>query len=171
MTQEQEIRSLIEELAAAFRGVKPGRISLHEAEVIDDYGTDEQCRDARERDTETQWEQVPDAHIERCTTALCHLDPAGWRFYVPAYIRWTLGHFRTSFSIVSDFTIYTFDPSMTPDLHAYSMERFATLDAAQSRVVCRFLRFMARQGDWADDVVARRALDHYWGRFDRRAED
>jgi hypothetical protein len=128
--------------------VPRGRITIHEAEVIDNYGSAAERTAASKLDAEERWERVPDEDIEACTTALCHLDPEGWRYYLPAYMIWSLKHFRVSDSIVSDFTIYTFGPSSSDSpLDDYNMARFRLLNQAQSRAVCRFLRSMAINDD------------------------
>ena len=71
--------AIIEAIESAFAGTPPGAITIHEAEVIDDYGSDAERRAARERDAEGSWDQVPDWDIEECQDALCFLDPEGWR--------------------------------------------------------------------------------------------
>ena len=155
--------AVIEAIRLAFANVPRGSISLHEAEVIDDYGSEEERAEARRLDTESSWDRVPDSHIEECTSALCHLDPHGWKYYVPAYMIWTLGHFGASDSVVPEFTIYTFDPSVNdPRLREYSMERFRLLDSAQSGAVCRFLRYIADRFAFRQ---ANEALAAYWARF------
>lgn len=161
---DEEARAIIAAIHAAFRGVSRGQITMHEAEVIDEYGSEDERIDARKLDTDQEWEEIPEEHVEECTTALCHVDPESWRYYIPRYMEWSLRHFRTNDSVVSDFTIYTFDPSSTdPVLTEYSMERYRLLSADQSRVLCRFLRYMAQNGDHADDVVANEAIRKYWG--------
>ena len=79
---------------------------------------------------------------------------------------WSLRYFKVSASVVSDFTIYVFDPSSSDfDITEYKLERYRQLDIAQSRVVCRFLRFMAENDGYADTTVASAALAAYWGQF------
>lgn len=156
--------AIIEEIRAAFAGVRRGEISLHEAEVIDEYGSDESREMARTQDVENCWEDVPDSHIEECTTALCHVDPESWRYYVPAYMCWALRHFETSSSIVVDFTIYTFKPSELDDsVLNYQMKRYELLNKAQCKAVCRFLQYMANCNR-ADSDAAKTALVEYWRR-------
>ncbi|MEM1034991.1 MAG: DUF6714 family protein, partial [Myxococcota bacterium] len=79
-----DIARLIAALEDAFVDVRPGAITLHEAEVLDNYGTEAERQRARRNDPETDWREVPDASIVACPTALSHLDPDGWRFYLPA---------------------------------------------------------------------------------------
>jgi hypothetical protein len=166
VTMEAEVRAIVEEIRSAFAGVPRGAITIHEAEVIDVYGTDARRRRARLLDTEDRWDEVPDPAIEECTTALCYLDPEGWRFYLPAYMVWTLHHFRTTSSMVRDQTIYALDLSLhDPGVREHQVQRFQVLDGPQSRAVCRFLRYMADHDDVVDGRVARQALAAYWERF------
>lgn len=166
MADTSEAEAIIEAIRIAFFGVPRGGISIHEAEVIDSYGSAEEREEARRLDTETSWDRVPDLDIENCTTALCHLDPDGWRYYIPAYMIWSLRHFRVNDSNVSDFTIYTFDPSASDrGVREYNLARYRLLDDAQSRAVCRFLRYLAANDDHADSRVANIALAEYWGKF------
>ncbi|MFO0800167.1 MAG: DUF6714 family protein [Gemmataceae bacterium] len=153
-------------IRVAFAGVQRGSTTLHEAEVIDEYGSDQERSAARLLDVETSWDQVPDSFIEGCTTALCYLDPESWRFYIPAYMIWSLKNFRVSNSVVSDFTIYTFNPSGSDASgREYHMARYRMLDEAQSRAVCLFLRYMLANEDRADGSAANLALTEYWGVF------
>jgi len=163
---DTEAESIISNIRDVFLGVCRGTITLHEAEVIDNYGSPDERAEARKLDTDERWEHIPDAHIEECTTALSHVDPESWRYYIAPYMIWSIQHFRTSNSIVSDFTIYTFATNEEPEeIGKYSLERYRLLDEKQSRCVCRFLRYMAKNGNYADDRVANEALQKYWGRF------
>lgn len=163
---DNEAQSIIDDISKAFLGVRRGAMTLHEAEVIDEYGPPDERTKARKLDTDGRWERVPDEHVESCTSALCHVDPESWRYYIAPYMIWSLRYYRTNDSIVSDFTIYTFDPVLKAGkMREYSMERYRLLTDEQSRCVCRFLRYMARNGDYADDRVANKALQKYWGRY------
>jgi hypothetical protein len=163
---DADAQAIVDAIREAFAGVRRGAITLHEAEVIDSYGSDDERADARQRDTEQNWEDLPDQHIEECPWALCHLDPVSWRYYIPAYMIWSLRNFRSNDSIVSDFTIYTFDASDSDaKLREYSTERYRTLSPSQSRDVCRFLTYMANIGERADNLTAKAALKKYWGQF------
>ena len=171
---QDNAEEIIEEIRAAFAGVPRGKITIHEAEVIDSYGDDGARDRARLLDTESSWEQIPDSHVEECSWALCHLDPVSWRYYIPKYMLWALRNFKTNNSIVTDFTIYTFDVSSSDaGVREYKQERYRLLNPFQSWAVCRFLRHMVANEDHADGSVARRALEDYWGQFcdERSAEN
>src|SRR5687768_7277152 len=82
-------------IESAFAGVsRNAGITLHEATVIDNYGTDEERAHARLLDNESRWEEVPSAAIEKNYTALSFLDPEGFRYYLPAYMRWALYNYK-----------------------------------------------------------------------------
>ncbi len=79
---------LIELIKAAFKGVsRQGGVSWSETDVIDDYGTDEERRLAREGDSDQDWFEV--ASIPRFSKdggwgSFCFLDAIGFHYYLPA---------------------------------------------------------------------------------------
>ncbi len=162
---DSEAQTVVDAIETAFHGVNRGEITLNEAEVIDNYGSAAERAAARARDTEARWQEVPDAHVANAAAALCHVDPVSWRYYVPRYMVWSLQNFRTSVSMSSDATIYTFDLVDEANLAVHARTRFAQLDAAQSAAVARYLRYMSGNDDFADARVAAEALRKHWGRF------
>jgi len=158
------VEEVIRAIEGAFRGVPLGKLTLHEAEKMDSYGsTDADLKAARGLDRERDWRDVPDASIRECPVALCFLDPLSWRFYLPAYMRYGLRHLKeVSNSAMSD-AIYTLDPAGIRQRQPHTQERFQSLDVGQTRAVCSFLRFASRCGEWCDDSSAKEALDDYWG--------
>jgi hypothetical protein len=88
---EERKQALIAEITAAFDGVaREDGVSLHEAGVIDDRGSAEERAEARAKDTESRWQDVPDELIARGHSVLSFLDAKGFRYYIPAYIVWYL---------------------------------------------------------------------------------
>src|SRR5262245_66238663 len=84
---DAERQAVLNQIREGFRDARlEGGITLHEAEVIDDYGNAEDREDARRKDPETTWEEVPDEKIERLQV-FPFLDEKGYRFYLPAYLR------------------------------------------------------------------------------------
>ena len=83
-------RLVLDMIHRAFDGVERGRgITLHEATVIDDYGSEEEQRKARELDQETRWQDVPDSTIAG-NFFLGYLDMEGYRYYLPALMSWSI---------------------------------------------------------------------------------
>ena len=76
---------------------------------------------------------------------------------------WSLRHYRTSDSTSSDFTIYALAPNTNKPGDKWKLRRFGMFSPQQARAVRRFLEFMVEHGDgYADDTVAKLALDAYW---------
>jgi len=161
----ETVNDLIAAIHAAFHGVPIGEITLHEAEVIDTYGTMKERVRGRRLDVAPCWEAIPDSHLEECSGALSHLDPQSWRYYLPRFMEWTLTHYQTSKSITVDYTIYSLLLAEDALINQHLRERFRQLTAEQARVVCRFLQLMAREDGHVDAASAAQALQRFWGRF------
>lgn len=161
---KQELIDLIHE---AFNGVtRAGGVSLHETEVIDDYGTDEERAEARKKDRDSKWQAVPHGHLaEICGVGgICFFDVIGWKYYLPAYMTWYLLEGHRSDSFAASQVFYTLQPS-PGDLASYSNERYQSLNTRQTIAVKSFLEFVASKdsglsGDDHEDAQV--ALDSYW---------
>lgn len=83
---------LIEKITAAFDGVsRQDGISLHAAQALDDYSSLEEAKKiGREMDRDTQWQEVPDKWLMQFQDIFPYLDPKGFRYYIPAYMVWSL---------------------------------------------------------------------------------
>jgi hypothetical protein len=160
--QDSPIPRLIAEIEAAFNGVsREEGVTLHETYVIDSGGNERWRAKARRKDTEMRWLDVPDEEIEKASAALCFLDAKGFRYYIPAYMVWTLRNYRTTSSLSADNTIYAFSHK-TVDNDG----RFELLDAAQRRAICRFLRHFTRSDP--DEFIAyyaEVALQYGWATY------
>ena len=156
---------LIHQITDAFEDVERGDgISLHEAAAIDGYRMAEECAAARQQDTERSWQDVPAQDIEDNYPVLTYLDAEGFRYYLPAFMVWSLKNYQTSASVSVDAPIYELDLSGNEDRRERKMEQFRLFSDEQRVAACRFLRFMSEQVD-ADASMARPALDNYWGQF------
>jgi hypothetical protein len=155
---------LISELEAAFRDIQRGAgMTLFEAD-LEGTRSEADLRWARSRDTYATWQEIPDDVIARYFSALGFLDPEGFRYYIPAFMRFSLRHFDDSHSPSIDWAIYAFCSfGSQPD---YCEPRFMVFNEQQAQAICRFLRFMAQYTDGqADDAAACQALQNYWGQF------
>jgi hypothetical protein len=86
---------LLRAIEQAFGDVKRlDGITLHEAMVLDDYGSVQEQAAARCLDPEDRWQSVPDQVLIDCTSALSFLDPPGFRFYLPAFMGLGLRRFH-----------------------------------------------------------------------------
>ncbi|MEO8360719.1 MAG: DUF6714 family protein [Vicinamibacteria bacterium] len=76
---------------AAFAGVDRGAgRTLHEAVAVDDYLSEEECRAARAKDPERRWQDVSHEALLANPSFVTFLDPAGFRYYLPAIMRLSL---------------------------------------------------------------------------------
>lgn len=163
-TEERRI-VLIGQIRAAFASVtRLGGVSLHEADVIDGYGSPQQRNAARKLDTDRVWWEVPETDIERYHWILPFLDATGFRYYVPAYMTWALAHYEYSESVSGDMTIYALDCG--EGRNDQRLQYFQLFSREQSEAVCAFLRFMEDySAGMADSGAAFGALKRYWGQF------
>jgi hypothetical protein len=146
---------VIERIERAFAGVGLGcGVSLREADVIDDYGTDTERKQARAQDEQDDWRRIPEDLIARYHWCLPFLDAEGMRFHLPAYMRFALRRYRDSTSMSIDFTIYALDRED---------DRLRGLTTPQRAAVRQFLKFMAFNGGrHVDSGAAKHALEVVW---------
>lgn len=105
--------------------------------------------------TYVTWQNIPDKLIEKLHDVLCFLDEKGYRFYLPAYMIYTINNFNSSHSNAIDSTIFSLIPS------EYNLSRFQSFNQWQSQAICQFLSFIAL---FYTDGDAIKALE-YWGKF------
>lgn len=157
--------TLIHDITDTFRAVRrEDGITLHQAHVLDGYGSEAEQAEARALDTDSYWWDVPDAVMATLPAPLNFLDPVGFRYYIPAYMIWTLKHHRISQSFTIDYTIYAF--LIYENSREHTRQRFELMNGAQKQVICRFLRYFTTFGaDAVDSRSAQQALDKYWSQF------
>ena len=157
--------AVIAQIERAFDGVsRDGGVSLHEAFAIDCCVSDAEQVKARQLDTESRWQDVPGLDIEHYPSALHYLDPIGFRYYLPAYMTWTLKDYEVTGSTSSNTTL--FQLRILEAYRKHYTERFERFNREQTEAICAFLRFMAGNvTEYVYENVAQQALDWYWGRF------
>ena len=147
---------VILEIERTFDGVDRGDgITLHEAVAIDMYASGEERVRARLQDTESRWQDVPDGVIEREYTIFSFLDDAGFRYYLPAYMRWILRNLEHTHSVSVDSTIYALEPS------SYFPQRSGLFNHAQARAILHFLAWIVQTDEFRDDRAAFEARAHW----------
>ncbi len=160
-TELADIDALILRIQEAFVEVSRGDgETLHQACLEDFYDTDEpEWITAGLKDPEEHWSDVPDWKLESGSTSLYYFNVAGWQFYLPAFMCWSLRNWRASDTITADSVIWNLTLSGQGDR---ASERYASLNRDQSEVVCSFLYFFDR---YSGDVDARIAIESYWHKF------
>lgn len=91
---------LIEKIIAAFNGVsRQDGISLHAARALDDWSSLEEAKKIGwEMDLDRNWQEVPDEWLMKFHDIFAFLDPKGFRYYIPAYMVWSLKEPKASSS-------------------------------------------------------------------------
>jgi len=158
---------LISDIKEAFKEVSLEEgIGIVEADAIDDYADKRQQEKARSLDERNNWENIPDEVISKASFSLCYVDEKGMRFSLPAYMVFLLKNHEVSDSASIDAVIYALDRVSGPSDKGWDF-----LSKKQKEVVAKFLKFLVigiKEGV-VDDVVASRAYEKYWSKFDEQA--
>jgi len=164
------IKLLIARIEKAFAEVRrEGGITLAEGQVIDRCGREAERKQARTQATARRWQDIPDAELEKYAHALCFLDPKGFRFYLPAFMRWSLRHLETAKADPMNSAIYALSPSANKGVSQHNLERWSLFTPEQRHVIFKFLRFMVGQYDGpVDTFMAQLALEAHWKQFDKK---
>ena len=161
------IQDVVKAIEIAFDGVSRGDgITLHEADAIDDGLPDAERAAARLRDTDSRWQDIPAGLIGRACSSLCFVDAKAYHYYIPAFMRWSVQHYRNSDSFTVDATIYGLSYVGEGRVEVVN-HALPLLTAEQRRAIALFLTYMssAEAGQYADAPLAREALEGYWSRY------
>ena len=102
------------------------------------------------------WRDVPGDVLVTEYAALSFLSPAGYRHFIPAYMRHALQHFDSGESVV-DSTLWSLALNDWEDerMRAFRRSKWSLLDAPQRAAVVAFLRAADALAGHDDDDVAR----------------
>lgn len=161
-----DIQQLVTIIEQAFDGVdQPKDITLHVAEAHDAYDYDHDA-EHRKKDYIGRWQDVPDAHVQKCQNALSYVNKIGMRFYLPAYLIWYLRNFGSDV-IWTDHALYSLDDhSGDILLSEYHKERFSLFTAEQLKACALFVKFCANDiTGFTDTGFAQNKYERYWAKF------
>ncbi len=139
-------------------------ISLHEADLIykinDRFFSYNSSRDrqllaeAKVKDVETHWQEISAPTLEKfCSSTISfHLDQKGWKYYLPAYLLWSVNQYIYNhwpeiyfIDVVDSFlltdTYYPLNYEIE-DFEFFSRDEYlAILSSEQLSAICQFLDF------------------------------
>jgi hypothetical protein len=124
-------------------------------------------RKARERDVEIRWQDVSDKDILSCCSALPFLDPKGFRYYLPAFMRVGLRNFNDNPNGVRstcEFNLTQDPPKSLRNSDPCQIASKYQFSPSEIIAISRFLRFSV---DF-DDIVGQHtfvAAVEKWERF------
>ena len=94
------------------------------------------------------------------------MNPISFRYYIPAYMVWSLKNYKTSDCLTANMTIDALELHDVEEVHDLHRARFSLLDHDQSRAVSLFLQFMVNNHEgFVDYSAAKKALSDYWEEF------
>lgn len=130
-----EQSNLIGIIQNVFSGITLGcGMTIHETDLEGAYGEDIVRLNARSKDGESNWTEVPDWKLERFSSAISFLDKEGFRFYLPPLMIWCLKNGKGSNSRTFDSVI-----SYLTSKDNYCKERFSGLNSEMNKCVSLFL--------------------------------
>lgn len=151
---------LVELIKKTFSGVKlETGISWQEAAVLDNHGSLEERKIAREKDEQNDWTQIPSSLIGdlKYQDVLPFLDSAGLKFYLPACMIYTIKNYKTTDSLITHSIIY----SLTREETAIELKN--NLSPSQKDCVIKFLLLCLEIGDdYFDLHKVEKRLQQYW---------
>ncbi len=89
-------------------------------------------------DERNDWTKIPAAVLEQFSVTFCFTDWQGFRFYLPAYMRWKLNN-PASANFIGDHTIYALDTKTIEKLQHKKITEI--LNNEQIGVVVKFLKW------------------------------
>jgi hypothetical protein len=109
------------------------------------------------------WRELDDATVEREYAALAFLSPAGFRHFIPAYLRFALRRLDSGAAAV-DSTIWSLSPPRydAPGLQSFTASKLEALDERQRAAAVAFLEAVRELGDEHAAAEAELALS-WWG--------
>ena len=170
LSLRDEQQAVEAEIRSAFASVVRGDgVSWSEAKVIDDYGSEEECREARAQDRDTSWMELVDDPAWICEPGVggfSFIDAQGFRYYIPAAI------IRCIRDRSGDFIVYHLSASDLPDkVLDHKLDQWSLINEQQGRAIARFVRLMIaiseHQNDHCDLVIWGNAYNSHWRDFDR----
>jgi hypothetical protein len=157
ITREPHKASLIAEITAAFDGVARGNgVTMSEAEELAYFPSTEELAAARAMDTELRWQDVSAERIARCPSALHYLDPAGFRYYIPAYLIWYLTFESEEESMTYDYLTFFLDSDFEAEENKAMRTSLSLLTPEQSKAIASFCVFAAADIEQASAEIEAR---------------
>ena len=97
LAPDEKAEKIIATISQTFGKVLRGQgISLHEADALDSYASDDQLKQARLLDTDIHWWEIAPEQLERFNGVLIYTNAEGFRYYIPAYMTLALRTWQSS---------------------------------------------------------------------------
>jgi hypothetical protein len=130
-------------------------VSLTMTEFNDSGGNYEHFKQLAKEDERNDWQKIDDETLEKFTVTFSFTDWKGFRFYLPAYMIWTINNPESN-SIIGWNTVWALDPTSISKL--YKKPFVEILNKQQIEVVVKFLEYCVEDTDYRDDKSAATCL-------------
>ncbi|NLR73647.1 DUF6714 family protein [Leeia aquatica] len=162
MSEPNQLAAVVRQVfhAVPERGEGP---TMREADVIRQHGEDSPRREsAKALDNDRRWWQISDASFERYPGIFPWLDDQGFRYYLPAYLTWTLKYpDRAQNSAVTRALVQALLLPVQWDKVDACKKRFALFDLKQAHCIADWLDWRIAEGG-PEAEEAQLALERYW---------
>ena len=164
-----EPEDVIREIEAAFDGITKPITSLRQFKLTDEKGmkgeiTDKEWKNAGLMRQDTKWQEIPDSEIEECDCLLAHMQPDEFIYYLPAYMRFSVTHYKLPIwkSGVLGSTVFSLYPSSkNKEGYIYQEKQLSLLNEKQKQTIIYFLEFVANYANDVERPDAKLALERY----------
>ena len=126
-------------------------MTLRQADEVDTFNSVSTVTDIRP----TDWRTIEDTELENLHWGLSHLDAQSWRFYLPAFLTYSIRHASSAGSLVVSACVQSLRP---PDRVP---PRLKTLTPEQRKAVVATLEFLAFNPQSAFQEVACQTLEEH----------
>lgn len=148
------ITDTLQKIEAAFNGVARSETSLRQFRLTDKKGmsgkiTKEEWNEAGRTRVDGRWQEVPDSEILECDCVLAHMQAEEFRYFLPAYMRYSLRNLTSEYheNLICGMTIFSLTLSKRGDLRAYVLKQWSLLDNRQKVGIRGFLEFVSSCDD------------------------
>lgn len=161
LNSKAEVTHLIE---LAFAGVTLGDgLSLEQSKVVDNYGrgvTSEQFSNLPKKEITDNWAAIPLSILDKAD-CLGHLDPKGFKYYIPALMLRLLDAYDST-SMMTIGTLSALYPKTEDKKFLYS-----ELSENQRHAIAKYLVSLPSliDLDTEDKTIVERAARNYWSKY------
>ncbi|QUE50524.1 hypothetical protein KBB96_16875 [Luteolibacter ambystomatis] len=140
---------------------RDGGTTLHQMDVLDDYGSPGDLAEAAKLDNERTWQEISDLKLSNFACSMVFLNANGFRFYLPAFMRFTLANWADGASTCENMGVIY---ALSGGPGGFHHEAFESFSRFQMEAVSAFLWYIANSNDsMAEDAES--SLAYGWGKF------
>lgn len=162
-----DVENIIKEIESAFEGLKKPYLSLRQFKLTDEKGmsgeiTDKEWNMAGTNRVDSKWQEIPDSEIKECDCLLAHMEATEFQYYLPAYMRYSLNHYKEPIweNEIIGSTVFSLHPSK--ESYGYNTKQYSLLNKEQQKVIVQFLKFVEENADYVQRPDAKKARESYW---------